>query len=227
MHTTTSLVVAPGLGWTRNATILPLLKGDAGPDRGRFGSVNTALNKPGDRGIFRGPCLEVKSPALHERGLSVEQSSGLLEKPSSRGRSPQVAGSDTVPILRVHSKGMGESPGACLLLRCSESVFLLLLMLVVGVAVGAVLGSGANREEGLLMKKSGSSEAVVGRATVDGELEDGKRRGVEDGGGGAWGGEEEEGEEGEGKGEGEAWKGEGETGVGRGEKAGENEGDAC
>ena len=82
MQRTTLLWVCPAIGWRKRDTeeepegederASP--NGELGPESGRFGSVKTALKDPEEEeeeeGRAKAPCLAVRSPTLHKRGLS-------------------------------------------------------------------------------------------------------------------------------------------------------------
>lgn len=98
LHDITSLCVCPGKGWRRRDTGSEE-NGESGPDRGRLGSVNTALNDPPSEGRLRGPCLDTRSPALHRRGFSGEQRPLFSGIPAT-GRESQSMPAMATPVLK-------------------------------------------------------------------------------------------------------------------------------
>lgn len=156
LHSVTSLCVCPGSGWIRRDTGLPeeisLPNAEFGPERGRLGSVNTALNDPPFGGRSRGPCLAVKSPTRHRRGLSLEQRAGFVGGFPSTWRELQA--SSIVPSLRLQSNSTGgRSSGEDLRLREG------------GEAVGASEERGAGRGEVGVADEG--SEGTEGEEGVD------------------------------------------------------------
>ena len=101
LHDVTSLVVCPGKGWRRRDTGAGdiVSNGESGPDRGRLGSVKTALNDPPSEGRLKGPCLDARSPVLHKRGVSWEQRSRFSGVPNT-GRESQAMPAMATPSLK-------------------------------------------------------------------------------------------------------------------------------
>ena len=168
LHTVTSFNTVPSIGWISSAgrgeeDSVP--KAEFGPDRGRLGSVNTALNSPRVRGMFRGPCFEPRSPTLQARSESVEHKFWLLGEGSNIGRPSQELGLVTTPFLKLQLKGTNPSPPTSLLLRgewssIKDRFFLLL--------EGDALGIGV-RDEGVMVTAGTRVEDAMG-------IEDSKAR---------------------------------------------------
>ena len=151
-----------------------LLNAEFGPDRGRLGSVNTTLKTPLSGGKSREPCLEVRSPALQERGRSDEHKSGL--GPPTTGRSPQEAGSLTGPLLRLQENATGELSPACRLARRSSKDLLFLPDGIwVGLEGGGGVASGVASGVGVIPEREmgvASGERVDSMGAGEGERSD-------------------------------------------------------
>ena len=98
--------------------------------------------------------MEVRSPALQERGRSVEQRPGLAMAPPSTGRSLQEAGLITGPVRRLQLNATGSLLSAWRLPRCLYSGIVLLRLLG---GEGIILGG---EEERLIMGGGGEGVAL-------------------------------------------------------------------